>query len=168
MARIYLPLLMVASVFFGPMYGYRTVNPVSDTTQITSVRGQVFLGEMIACLGEVRLPVEGHMHLPAYDECVSTEKINGSGLVANAVTGAALLAIAASLAGIAGILPLVGRLTSILTVLAGLGGLGAMGLFTLTVLGSPDQVIVLRWGVYLTSVLAFLVLVSGLSGMRGR
>lgn len=160
MIRIILPLMMVACIFFGPMYGYTTPNPISGQEQLSRVTGDQFLKEAVDCLREVRLPIG--------EECDATEEINGSTTPANVISWAAMLALAAAGLGVIGILPLIGRLTSVVTILAGVGGLGAMGLFMLTMLGTSEGLPAVQWGAYLTAGVSLLTVISGLSGLRGR
>lgn len=160
MIRILLPLAMVACIFFGPMYGYTTPNPISGQEQLTRVTGDQFLKETVGCLTERRIPIG--------EECAATEQIGESTLPASAISWAALLAVAAAALGFFGLLPFIGRLTSVVTILAGLGGLGAMGLFMLTMLGTSEGLPAVQWGAYLTAGASLLTVIAGLSGMRGR
>lgn len=160
MIRILLPLAIVASIFFGPMYGYETANPVSGQDQMTLVTGNQFIKESVDCLRQVKPPFG--------EDCAATEEVNGSTLVANVVSWAAMLALAAAALAVLGLLPFVGRLTSVVTILAGLAALGAMGLFMLTMMSTSEGLPGVQWGAYLTSGAALLTVIAGLSGIRGR
>lgn len=160
MIRILLPLAMVASIFFGPMYGYTTPNPISGQEQMSRVTGDQFIKEAVDCLREIKVPLG--------EECAATEQIDGSTMPASVISWAAMLALAAAALGVIGILPFIGRVTSIVTILAGLGGLGAMGLFMLTMLGTSGGLPAVQWGAYLTAGASLLTVIAGLSGLRGR
>lgn len=160
MIRILLPLAIVACIFFGPMYGFETPNPVSGQNQMTRVTGDQFLTETIACLRDARAPLG--------EECASTEQIGDTTLPANVIAWAAVLALLAAVLGVFGLLPFVGRLTSVVTILAGLGGMAAIGYFMLTMLGTSEGLPSVQWGAYLTGGASLLTLIAGLSGLRGR
>lgn len=160
MIRILLPLAIVAAIYFGPMYGFEASNPVSGREEVSVVTGSKFIGETVACVRELKSPLE--------EECAATEEVNGSTTVASVVSWAALFAAAAAVVGIFGLLPFVGRVTSLLTIIAGLGALGAMGFFMLTMMATSEGLPAVQWGAYLTSGAALLTIIAGLSGMRGR
>ncbi len=160
MIRILLPLAIVACIFFGPMYGYESANPVSGQDQLTRITGDVFLKESVNCLRDARPPFG--------EDCASEEKIGGSTLPANAIAWSAMLALAAGALGVLGLLPFIGRVTSVVTILAGLGGMGAMGLFMLTMLGTSEGLPAVQWGAYLAAGVSLLTVIAGLSGLRGR
>lgn len=160
MIRILLPLAIVACIFFGPMYGYTTPNPVSGQEQMNRVTGDQFLKEKVDCLRDVRLPTG--------EECAATEQVGGSTMSASVISWAAVLALVAAALGVFGLLPLIGRATSVVTILAGLGGMGAMGFFMLTMLGTSEGLPAVQWGAYLTAGVSLLTVIAGLSGMRGR
>lgn len=158
MIRILLPLAMVASLYFTPLFVETTSGGLTGTNE-AEVSGRFFLDGMVGCLAELRVPIgEG---------CSFDKTFNDSPLVGHVVNWAALLALAAGALSVIGLLPVVGRLTSIVVLLAGLGGLGAMGLMALTLMGSDGGLGAIRWGTYLTTGAALLTVISGLGGMRG-
>lgn len=158
MQRIILPLAIVASMFFGPLFAEVTSGSATGASE-TARTGEFFIGNMVGCLTELRIPLG--------EECDFDGEFYGSPLVGHVMNWAALLAIGAAALGVVGLLPVVGRLTSIVTVLAGVGALGAMGLLTLTLLGGDEGLGAVRWGVYLTAGAGLLTLIAGLAGMRG-
>ncbi len=158
MQRILLPLAIIAAMYFGPMFAETTSG--SATGDAETVRtGQFFIGNMIGCLTELRVPLG--------EECSFDGEFYDSPLVGHAMNWTAILALGAGVLGIIGLLPVIGRLTSIVTVLAGVGALAAMGILSLTMLGTDDGLGAIRWGVYLTAGAGLLTLISGLAGMRG-
>jgi hypothetical protein len=158
MQRILLPLVIVAAMYFGPMFAETTSGSATGASE-TVRTGQFFIGNMVGCLMELRVPLG--------EECAFDGEFHDSPLVGHVMNWTALLALGAGVLGIIGLLPVIGRLTSVLTVLAGLGALGAMGLLTLTLLGTDDGLGAIRWGVYLTAGAGLLTLIAGLAGMRG-
>ena len=158
MTRILLPLAMVAALYISPLFAETTSGAVTGTTE-AEISGEFFLGNMVGCLTELRVPVgEG---------CGFDGSFNNSPMVGHVINWAALLALAAAVLGVIGLLPVVGRLTSIVVVLAGIAGLGSMGLLALTLMGSDAGLGAIRWGAYLTAGAALLTIISGLGGMRG-
>lgn len=158
MTRILLPLAMVAALYLTPLFAETTSGAVTGTNT-TDISGEFFLGNMVGCLTEIRVPIG--------EDCGFEGTFNDSPLVGHVINWAALLALSAGVLGVIGLLPVVGRLTSIVTVLAGLGGLGAMGLMALTMMGTDAGLGAIRWGTYLTAGAGLLTLISGLGGMRG-
>lgn len=159
MIRIFLPLAMVAAMFFGPMFSVETKDPVRGVSMST-VAGDYFIGNAVDCVRDMKLPIG--------KECASTGKIKDSMLVGNALSWSALLAGVAAVLAVPGLLPFVGRITSIVTVAAGVAALGSVGLFMTTIIGSEAGLGAVQWGAYLAACLALLTTISGLSGMRGR
>ena len=160
MTRIFLPLAIVAAIYFGPMYNVQAVVADSGDTVITR-SGEYFIGDAIDCMRNLKLPFA--------EECASTGELNDSTMVGTALSWASILAVAAAGLGVIGLLPFVGRLTSIVTILSGLGALGAVGYMALTLMtvdgiGLPGM----QWGAYLAGGAGLLTLISGLSGLRGR
>ncbi len=158
MTRILLPLAIVAAMYFGPLFAETTSGSATGSAE-TLRTGEIFIGNMIGCLVELRMPVG--------EACSYAGEFHDSSMVGHVVNWAALAALAAALLGIIGLLPVIGRLTSIITVLAGLGAVGAMGLMTLTLLGTDDGLGAIRWGTYLTAGAGLLTVIAGLGGMRG-
>lgn len=159
MARILLPLAIVAAIFFGPMYGFEADDPIRGE-QKTTVSGEAFIGNAVGCLLAFKMPVG--------EECESDFEIDDSKTVGQVITWASLLALAAAVLGVIGLIPVIGRITSVVTILAGLGALGAMGLLALTLIGSDVGLPGLGWGAYLAAGAGLLTLISGLAGLRGR
>lgn len=159
MQRIILPLAIVAALYFGPLFAETTSGSATGASE-TVRTGEFFLGNMVGCLTELRVPLgEG---------CGFEGTFFDSPMVGHAINWTALLAIAAGLLGIIGLLPVIGRLTSIVALLAGLATLASMGLLTLTMIGTDDGLGGIRWGVYASAGLGLLTLITGLSGMRGK
>jgi len=158
MIRILLPLAIIAAIFFGPMFSETTTGSSTGTSE-TVRSGAYFISETIECIRKLQIPIG--------EECASGAKLNGSTMVGEVISGATILALGAAIIGIFGLLPFVGRLTSIVTILAGVGALVAMGYFAVAMMGGDDGLAGVQWGVYLTSGLGLLTLISGLSGTRG-
>ncbi|GJL91505.1 hypothetical protein [Hyphococcus sp.] len=159
MIRIFLPLAIVAAIFFGPMFSVETKDPVRGESMST-VTGDYFIGNAVECIRQVKLPVG--------DECATEGRMNDSMVVGSALSWASVLAGLAAVLAIPGMLPFIGRITSIVTVASGLAALGALGLFLTNMLGSEAGLAGVQWGAYLAAGLALLTTISGLSGMRGR
>lgn len=159
MIRIFLPLAIVAALFFGPMFTEQSKGELRGKT-VSVVTGDYFIGNTVDCVRDLKLPVG--------KDCASTGELKGSTLVGNALSWSALLAGLAAVLAVPGLLPFIGRMTSIVTVAAGVGALGAVGLFMSTVVGSEAGLGAVQWGAYLAAGLALLTTISGLSGMRGR
>ena len=158
MTRILLPLAIVAAMYFGPLFAETTSGSVTGNSE-TLRTGEYFIGNMIGCLTELRVPVG--------EECGFDGSFHGSPLVGHVMNWAALLALGSAVLAVIGLLPVIGRLTSIVVVLAGIGTLGAVGLMTLTLLGTDAGLGAVRWGTYLTAGAGLLTLIAGLGGMRG-
>ncbi len=164
MIRIFLPLALVAAIFFGPMFSVETSDSVRGKST-SVVTGDYFIGNAVACVRQMKLPVG--------EECASDGKMKDgrnkdSTMVGNALSWASVLAGIAAVLGVPGMLPFIGRMTSIVTVAAGIGSLGALGLFMTAMLGSEAGLGAVQWGAYLAAGMALLTTISGLSGMRGR
>ncbi len=159
MTRILLPLAIVAAIFFGPMFSETTSGSATgDSTTLRS--GEYFIGEAVECLRKLQLPIG--------EDCASEGQLNGSTVVGDVISWAALISVAAAALGVAGLLPFIGRLTSMVTVVAGLATLGAMGYFALSMMGTPEGLPGVQWGAYLAAAFGMLTLISGLAGLRGR
>ena len=149
---------IVAALYFGPLFAETTSGSVTGASE-TARTGEFFLGNMVGCLTELRVPLgEG---------CGFEGTFFDSPMVGYAINWTAMLAIAAGLLGVIGLLPFIGRITSIVTLLAGLATLASMGLLTLTMIGTEDGLGAIRWGVYASSGLGLLTMITGISGMRG-
>lgn len=164
MIRIFLPLAIVAAIFFGPMFAEETKGELRGKTT-TVVTGEYFIGNAVKCVRELTLPIG--------EDCASTGKLRDgknkeSTMVGDALSWASILAGLAAVLGIVGLLPFLGRLTSIVTLGAGVVSLGALGMFLTNMLGSEAGLGAVQWGAYLAAGLALLTTISGLSGMRGR
>ncbi len=160
MIRIFLPLAIIAAMFFGPMYSYPADNPVSGREELTKVTGNEFMGGVINCVRKLQLPIG--------KACASDGEINESKMVSTTMSMAASLSLGAALLGILGLLPFISRITSIVTLAAGLAALGAMGYFVVSMMGTKIGLGGVQWGAYLAAGMALLTTISGLSGMRGR
>ncbi len=160
MARIFLPLAIVAAIFFGPLFAEVTTGSATGSN-MTPRYGEYFIGNAVDCLLKLKAPIG--------EECASEGKLNGSVMVGQIITWASMLALAAAALGVVGLIPFIGRLTSIVTILAGLAALASMGLLALTLIGIDGIGLTgLRWGAYLAAAAGLLTLISGLAGLRGR
>ena len=159
MIRIFLPLAIVAALFFGPMFTVETKDPVRGESMST-VTGDYFIGNAVECVRQLKIPVG--------KDCASTGKMKKSTFVGNALSWSAILAAVAAVLGVPGLLPFIGRMTSVVTVGAGVAALASLGLFMTTMISSEAGLGAVQWGAYLAAGLALLTIISGLSGMRGR
>ena len=153
MTRIILPILIIATLLFAPIYTTESHDQVLDEAAPKSGTGYDFVGDTINCFLAQNYSVEG--------ECAPKgEKL---GLAIFAAIGVS--AVAAAL-GILGLLPFVGRLVSLVTTLAGIIAIAGIAFFCLNVSGLEGANIGI--GSYLGGGAGLLTLISGLSGMRGR
>ena len=159
MIRVFLPLAIIASIYFGPMFS-ETTSGSATGERVTMISGDYFIGNAVNCAIRLNPPIG--------EECASDGQLDGSSTVGDVISWASILAAAAAVLGVVGILPFVGRITSVVTLLAGVGGLGAMGLFLLTMMGTNEGLAGVQWGAYLAAGMSLLTMISGLSGMRGR
>ena len=160
MFRIFLPLAVVAALYFGPLYSYPSDNPVSGQSEVSTVAGDKFVGGVINCVRKLEIPLG--------EECASDAVINDSSLPSHLLSLATVGSIGAALISVIGILPFLGRITSIFTLGSGLVSLSALGVFVVTMMGTESGLPAVQWGAYLAAGLALLTTISGLSGMRGR
>lgn len=152
MTRIILPILIIATLLFAPIYSFESNDPIAGA-EPASRTGYFFVGDTINCFLAQNYSVEG--------ECAPKgEKL---GLAIFAAIGVS--AVAAAL-GILGLLPFVGRLVSLVTTLAGIIAIAGIAFFCLNVSGQEGANIGI--GSYLGGGAGLLTLISGLSGMRGR
>lgn len=159
MIRILMPLVIVAAMYFFPMFAVTTSDPVRGES-VSTVSGEYFIGNAVDC---VRKGV-----IPLAEECASDGKMKDSTFVGSALSWAAIISGAAAVLGIAGLLPFIGRLTSIATLAAGLSSLGALGMFMMSIINSDAGLGAVQWGAYIAAGAALMTTISGLSGMRGR
>ena len=159
MIRIFLPLAIIAAIFFGPMFTEATMGSLSGDREAT-VSGKYFLGATVDCIREGKLPFG--------KDCASKGELKGSTFVGEVISWASILSAVAAVLAVPGLLPFIGRITSVVTLAAGLSSLAAMGLFMTTIMGSDAGLGGVQWGAYLAAGMALLTTISGLSGMRGR
>lgn len=159
MIRIFLPLAIIAAIFFGPMFTVTTTDSVRGKSEST-VTGDYFIGNAVDCVRDGKLPFG--------EDCASKGEMKGSTFVGDMLSWAAIFAAVAAILAVPGLLPFIGRLTSAVTLAAGLASLAAMGLFVMTIMGSDAGLGGVQWGAYLAAGMALLTTISGLSGMRGR
>lgn len=159
MQRILLPLAIVASIYFLPLFSVET-SDVLRGAKTDEVTGRYFIGNAVDCVLSLRAPVG--------EACESEGELGGSHMTGHVMTWAAMISLAAAALGVLGLLPVVGRIVSVVTIIAGLATLGALGLLALTLIGSPVGLPGLAWGFYLTGGAGLLTLIAGLAGLRGR
>ncbi len=160
MTRIFLPLAIVAVIYFGPMFAQESKGAATGT-KMEMVSGEYFIGNAVDCLRALKAPIG--------DDCASDGVLNSSTSVGTMMSWASMLSVGAALLGIIGLLPFIGRLTSLVTIAAGVAAMGSVGYMALTLMavdgvGLPGM----QWGAYLAAAAGLLTTISGLSGLRGR
>lgn len=151
MIRILLPLAVMASLYFAPLFSETISGSFSGDAE-RAIAGSYFVGDTVGCVTEQDFTFEG--------ECAPKDGMRGTAIAA--AMGACGVA---AVLGIFGLLPFVGRLTSLVTTLAGVAAIGAIAFFGLNITGEDG--VSLAWGTYASGGLSLLTLISGLSGMRG-
>ncbi len=151
MARIILPLAVIAALLFAPIYSFDSNDPIGGEAS-ASRTGQFFVGNTISCFINQNYSIEG--------EC--KPKGDKLGL---AIFGAVFVSAVAAVLGILGLLPFIGRLVSLVTAIAGIVAIGGIAYFCFIVMS--EEAAAVGWGSYLAGGGGLLTLISGLSGMRG-
>lgn len=151
MARIILPLAVIAALLFAPIYSFESNDPIGGEAS-ASRTGQFFVGNTISCFMNQNYSIDG--------DCAP----KGGNLGLAIFAGVFVSAVAAVL-GIFGLLPFVGRLVSLVTTIAGIVAIAGIAYFCLNVMGEDAASV--GWGSYLAGGGGLLTLISGLSGMRG-
>ena len=159
MLRILLPLAIVASMYFTPMFSVETSDSLRGDS-LQSVDGAYFVGNTVDCVIAMTPPIG--------EECASAGQLDESLTVGQTMSYSLLLALGAGALGVIGLLPFIGRITSVVTILAGLGALGSTGMLSLALMNSEAGLGAIGWGAYVTAGVGLLTVIAGLSGMRGR
>ncbi|MCB2114061.1 MAG: hypothetical protein R3C42_05300 [Parvularculaceae bacterium] len=154
MVRILLPLAIIATLLFAPIFGAEPTE-VGGITKTNTVTGMDYVGDTINCWMGGEYSVSG--------DCAPQGGTKGL-----AVFAAAFVSAVAAALGFIGLLPVVGRITSAITMLAGVIVIAGIGFYILTSLGSDEGIGGIQWGAYLAGGGGLLTMISGLSGMRGR
>ena len=152
MIRILLSLAVAAAAFFGPWFVEETRGAITGSREAV-VLGDVFAGDTVACALSGTLSVSG--------ACAPE-----GGLMGTLVTAAVGLGVLSAALNVLGLLPVVGRLTSLFAIAAGLAALAASGTVGASVMDETGLGS-LRWGTYATGGFGALLLLAGLSGLRG-
>lgn len=154
MVRVFLPLAVIAVLFFAPIYN-ETVRGSESGERVATLTGQYYVGPTIDCWLAKNFSLE--------DECAPR-----GGLKGTLIFGAIFVSGVAALLGFLGMVPVIGKLTSAITMVAGVVVVAAIAYYLLTQLGTDDGLAAIQWGAYLAGGGGLLTLISGLSGMRGR
>ena len=152
MIRILLSLAVAAAAFFGPWFVETTQGSITGPREAV-VLGDVFAGDTVACALSGTVSLSG--------PCAPQ-----GGLMGTVVTAAVVLGVASAALNVLGLLPVVGRVTSLLAIAAGAAGVAALGVVSTTVMGEAG-LSALRWGAYATGGFGLLLVLAGLSGLRG-
>lgn len=154
MVRILLPLAVIATLLFAPIFGAEPTE-VGGIVKPNTVTGMDYVGETINCWTGGNYSISG--------DCAPQGGMKGLSIFA-----AVFVSAVAAVLGLFGLLPVVGRLTSAITTLAGVVVIAGIGFYILTNLGSDEGIGGVQWGAYLAGGGGLLTLISGLSGLRGR
>ena len=154
MVRIFLPLAVIATLLFAPIFGGEPT-VVGGIEKLNTVTGMDYVGDTINCWTSGRYSISG--------DCAPKGELKGL-----AIFAAVFVSAVAAILGLIGLLPVVGRLTSAVTMLAGIVVVAGIGFYILTNLNSDQGIGGIQWGAYLAGGGGLLTLISGLSGMRGR
>ncbi len=154
MVRIFLPLAVIATLLFAPIFGGEA-SEVGGIVKTNTVTGMDYVGETVKCWTNGTYSIAG--------DCAPQGGNKGL-----AIFAAVFVSAVAAVLGVAGLIPVVGRLTSAVTMLAGVVVVAGIGYYILTNLGSEEGIGGVQWGTYLAGGGGLLTLISGLSGMRGR
>lgn len=154
MVRIFLPLAVIATLLFAPIFGGEATE-VGGIVKTNTVTGMDYVGATVKCW------TSGHYSIAG--DCAPEG--GSKGLV---IFAAVFVSAVAAVLGLIGLIPVVGRLTSAVTMLAGIIVVAGIGFYILTNLSSDQGISGVQWGAYLAGGGGLLTLISGLSGMRGR
>ena len=152
MIRILLSLAVAAAAFFGPWFVEETRGAITGSREAV-VLGDVFAGDTVACALSGTLSLSG--------ACAPE-----GGLMGALVTAAVGLGVLSAALNVLGLLPVIGRLTSLFAIAAGAAGVAALGVVATSVMGEAGLG-ALRWGAYATGGFGLLLVLAGLSGLRG-
>lgn len=154
MIRVLLPLAVIATLLFAPIYS-ETVTGSEFGTRVDTLTGNDYVGPTLECWKAGNYSLGG--------DCEPKGGIKGK-----LIFGAIFVSAVAAALGVIGLIPVIGRLTSAITTLAGVAVIAAIGYYLLTQSQSEDGMHAIQWGSYLAGGGGLLTLISGLSGMRGR
>lgn len=154
MEKIILPLAVIATLLFAPIFGGEA-SEVGGIVKPNTVTGMDYVGETLKCWTSGNFSIAG--------ECAPDAGRKGL-----AIFAAIFVSAVAAVLGFVGLLPFVGRLTSALTTLAGVIVVAGIAYYILTNLNSEQGIGGVQWGTYLAGGAGLLTFISGLSGMRGR
>ena len=152
MIRILLSLAVAAAAFFGPWF-VETAEGSRTGVRQDVIAGDFFAGDTVSCALAGTISVGG--------ECAPA-----GGLEGTLVTAAVGLGVLSAALNVLGLLPVVCRLTSVFALAAGVAGVAAFGMVGVGVMGDSGLG-ALRWGAYATGGFGLLLLLAGLSGLRG-
>lgn len=154
MVRILLPLAIIATLLFAPIFGGES-SEVGGIVKPNVVTGMDYVGDTMKCWTGGKYSIAG--------DCAPDGGSKGLAIFAAVfVSGVAVVL------GFIGMIPVIGRLASAVTMLAGIVVVAAIGFYIVTNLGSKEGIAGVQWGTYLSGGAGLLTLISGLSGMRGR
>ena len=154
MVRILLPLAVIATLLFAPIFGAEPTE-VGGIVKPNTVTGMDYVGATVNCWTGGNFSIAG--------DCAPQGGTKGL-----AIFAAVFVSAVAAALGFVGLIPVIGRLTSAITMLAGLVVIAGIGFYILTNLGSDEGIGGVQWGAYLAGGGGLLPLILGLSGMRGR
>lgn len=154
MIRILLPLAIIATLLFAPIYS-ETVRGSELGARASILTGYDYVGPTLDCWRQGAFSLE--------DKCEPKGELRGKLIFAAIFVSGVAAAI-----GVLGLFPVVSKLTSMVTMLAGAVVVAAIGYYILTQIGGEDGLHAVQWGSYLAGGGGLLTLISGLSGMRGR
>ena len=154
MVRIFLPLAVIATLLFAPIFGGEA-SEVGGIVKENTVTGMDYVG------GTVKYWTGGNYSIAG--DCAPQGGSKGL-----AIFAAVFVSAVAAALGLVGLIPVVGRLTSAVTMLAGVVVVAGIGFYIFTNLNSDQGLAGVQWGTYLAGGGGLLTLISGLSGMRGR
>lgn len=154
MVRIFLPLAVIATLLFAPIFGGEATD-VGGIVKTNTVTGMDYVGDTVTCWTSGEYSIAG--------DCAPEG--GGKGL---AIFAAVFVSAVAAVLGLVGLIPVIGKLTSAITMLAGIVVVAGIGFYILANLDSDHGLGAVQWGAYLAGGGGLLTLISGLSGMRGR
>ncbi|MEM9170480.1 MAG: hypothetical protein AAGC56_12605 [Pseudomonadota bacterium] len=150
MVRILLPLAVIATLIFAPIYSETIVSGEFGENK-QAYTGYKYVGNTIDCWRAQNFSVS--------DECEPKGGAKGM-----AIFAAIFVSAVAAVLGFLSILPVIGRLFSGIIMVAGIVALAAIGFFLVTQMGNDGGSV--EYGAYIAGAGGLLTLISGLAGMR--